>query len=406
MQRLREAPVKVQAEMQTKIQTEIPTEAQTESPIEALYVHIPFCPKKCNYCDFLSFARPEQMARYVAALTAELQLAARRYPVKAKTIFIGGGTPTCLPDALLEQVLQAVQQYFVTPALQEYTVEANPGTVSAANLQLLRQYGVNRLSLGVQSDDQEQLQLLGRIHTFAQAKEAVQLARQAGFANINLDFMYGLPGQTLEQWRHTLTQALALEPQHLSLYQLKIEEGTLLDTWLTQGKISQFDDDTALQMYRLAQTMLAERGYQQYEISNYARPGLASRHNQVYWRTENYLGVGLGACSWVRPLRWNNTFDLDAYAAQLAQGQLPQQEPEELTTLEQMEETAFMALRMNSGLSKSGFAQRFGKDLEAVFAPALQRCVQRGWLEETADAYRLTEEGRVLGNLVFVEFIS
>jgi len=152
--------------------------------------------------------------------------------------------------------------------------------------------------------------------------------------------------------------------------------------------------------------MLAERGYQQYEISNYARLGLASRHNQVYWRTENYLGVGLGACSWVRPLRWNNTFDLDAYAAQLAQGQLPQQEPEELTTLEQMEETAFMVLRMNSGLSKSGFAQRFGKDLEAVFASALQRCVQRGWLEETADAYRLTEEGRVLGNLVFVEFIS
>lgn len=400
------------AELPTKVVTEATTEAPTEiqvpaePPIEALYVHIPFCLKKCNYCDFLSFARPEQMARYVKALTAELQLAARRYGVEAKTIFIGGGTPTCLPEELLEQVLQAVQRYFVTPALQEYTVEANPGTVSTANLQLLRQYGVNRLSLGVQSDDREQLRLLGRIHTFAQAKEAVQLARQAGFANINLDFMYGLPGQTLEQWRHTLTQALALEPQHLSLYQLKIEAGTLLDTWLTQGRISQFDDETALQMYRLAQAMMAQQGYQQYEISNYARPGLVSRHNQVYWRTENYLAVGLGACSWVRPLRWNNTFDLETYVSQLAQGRLPQQEPEELTALEQMEETAFMALRMNSGLSKAGFARRFGKTVEAVFAPALQRCVQRGWLEETADAYRLTEAGRVLGNLVFVEFIS
>lgn len=404
MSKSAELPTKVVIEAATEAPTEIQVPA--EPPIEALYVHIPFCLKKCNYCDFLSFARPEQMARYVKALTAELQLAARRYGVEAKTIFIGGGTPTCLPEELLEQVLQAVQRYFVTPALQEYTVEANPGTVSTANLQLLRQYGVNRLSLGVQSDNQEQLRLLGRIHTFAQAKEAVQLARQAGFANINLDFMYGLPGQTLEQWRHTLTQALALEPQHLSLYQLKIEAGTLLDMWLTQGRISQFDDETALQMYRLAQAMMAQQGYQQYEISNYARPGLASRHNQVYWRTENYLAVGLGACSWVRPLRWNNTFDLETYVSQLAQGRLPQQEPEELTALEQMEETAFMALRMNSGLSKAGFARRFGKTVEAVFAPALQRCVQRGWLEETADAYRLTEAGRVLGNLVFVEFIS
>ena len=375
-------------------------------PINAVYIHIPFCLKKCHYCDFLSFAQPEQMEQYVSALLAEMQLAVQRYAVQAKTIFIGGGTPSCLPEPLLKQILQAVQQYFVTPALQEYTLEANPGTLSAEKLRLLKQYGVNRLSLGVQSDNAEQLQLLGRIHSFAQAKEAVQLARKAGFSNLNLDFMYGLPGQTLAQWQQTLTQALAMAPQHLSLYQLKIEEGTRLETWLKQGKISEFDDELALQMYRLAQTMLAEQGYIQYEISNYARQGFASAHNQVYWRTENYLGVGLGACSWVRPLRWNNQFDLAAYTAQIAAGELPQQQPERLTELEQMEETVFMALRMNCGLSKAVFAQRFGKSVETVFASALQRCVEQGWLQETADAYYLTEEGRVLGNLVFLEFIQ
>ena len=232
------------------------------------------------------------------------------------------------------------------------------------------------------------------------------MARQAGFANVNLDFMYGLPGQTLVQWQHTLTQALAMEPQHLSLYQLKIEAGTDLEVWLEQGKIREFDDELALQMYRMAQKMLAEQGYIQYEISNYARQGFASVHNQVYWRTENYLGVGLGACSWVRPLRWNNTFDMKAYVTQLAAGKLPQQEPEQLTQLEQMEETVFMALRMHCGLSKALFLQRFGKPIEAVFASALQRCIKQGWLEEAADAYYLTEEGRVLGNLVFLEFIQ
>lgn len=375
-------------------------------PINAVYIHIPFCLKKCHYCDFLSFAQPEQMEQYVSALLAEMALTTQRYAVQAKTIFIGGGTPSCLPEHLLEQVLQAVQQYFVTPALQEYTLEANPGTLSAEKLQLLKQYGVNRLSLGVQSDNAEQLQLLGRIHSFAQAEEAVRLARQAGFANVNLDFMYGLPGQTLAQWQHTLTQALAMEPQHLSLYQLKIEAGTDLEVWLEQGKIREFDDELALQMYRMAQKMLAEQGYIQYEISNYARQGFASVHNQVYWRTENYLGVGLGACSWVRPLRWNNTFDMKAYVTQLAAGKLPQQEPEQLTQLEQMEETVFMALRMHCGLSKALFLQRFGKPIEAVFASALQRCIKQGWLEEAADAYYLTEEGRVLGNLVFLEFIQ
>ena len=374
--------------------------------IEAVYIHIPFCLRKCNYCDFLSFYRPQEMADYVDALVKEMELAVQRYPVQPKTIFIGGGTPSCLPENLLEQVLQATQRFFVSDALVEYTIEANPGTLNEEKLRLMKLYGVNRLSFGVQSNRADHLQMLGRIHSFDEAKQAVVMARRAGFDNINLDFMYGLPGQSLEQWKETLHQAMLLEPQHLSLYQLKIEDGTVLYQWLEDGKISEFDDETALEMYRISQQMLAERGYSQYEISNYALNGRASLHNQVYWRTESYLGIGLGACSWIRPLRWNNSFDMKEYIEQVLDKRLPQQEAEHLTEMEQMEETVFMALRMNAGLAKNLFQERFGKSLEAVFGESLKRCIERGWIIEYDSAYCLTEEGRVLGNLVFLEFME
>ena len=346
------------------------------------------------------------MEQYVQALIAEMALAVAQYPVKAKTIFIGGGTPSVLAEPLLEVLLQAIQKHFVTDCLEEYTVELNPGTITAKKLQLMKQYGVNRLSIGVQSDKQEQMQLLGRIHTFAQAKEAVALAREVGFHNINLDFMYGIPGQTMESWADTLTHAMALQPEHLSLYQLKIEENTVLSQWLEDGTIEEFDDETALAMYRMAQTMLKHAGYHQYEISNYAKDGYGSLHNQVYWRTDAYLGLGLGACSWVRPHRWNNHFEMDAYLHSIAQHCLPAGESEYLTEQEQMEETVFMALRMNSGLSKAVFQERFGCSVEQIFADAINTCKTNGWMLETEDAYLLSEEGRVLGNLVFVEFMQ
>ena len=378
--------------------------------IEAVYIHIPFCVKKCNYCDFLSFSHgtttSEVMKQYIQALIVEMQLAAERYTVKAKTIFIGGGTPSVLSEDLLEKLLSAVQQYFVTECLQEYTVELNPGTITSRKLQVMKQYGVSRLSIGVQSDNEAQLCLLGRIHTFEQAKEAVSLARHAGFTNINLDFMYGIPGQTVEAWTATLHNAMALHPEHLSLYQLKIEENTVLYQWLEDGQIEEFDDETALAMYRTAQALLEAEGYHQYEISNYAKDGYASLHNQVYWRTDNYLGIGLGACSWVRPNRWNNYFDMEAYLQAIQNNHLPMQEAECLTLQEQMEETVFMALRMNAGLSKSLFTARFGCSVEEQFAEAVKTCKANGWLAETEDCYMLTEEGRVLGNLVFVEFMQ
>ncbi len=386
------------------------THTKPITPIEAVYIHIPFCLKKCNYCDFLSFSHSSNindvMERYVCALIDEMALAVQQYQVQAKTIFIGGGTPSCLPEELLKKLLVAIRKYFVTDALKEYTMELNPGTITMQKLQLMYVCGVNRLSIGVQSDIAAQLHLLGRIHTFEQAKEAVKMARTAGFVNINLDFMYGIPGQTSAMWKDTLQNAIALAPEHLSLYQLKIEENTILDQWLEKGVIQEFDDETALNMYRMAQAQLAQAGYGQYEISNYAKQGYASLHNQVYWRTEPYLGLGLGACSWIRPNRWNNTFDMSTYLQKIQQGILPAQEAEHLSLREQMEETVFMALRMNSGLSKALFLERFGRSVEDVFATPLDVCKANGWLVEDNNSYMLTEEGRVLGNLVFMEFID
>lgn len=374
--------------------------------IEAIYIHIPFCLRKCHYCDFLSSADTDQMSEYIDALLLEMRMVTERYPIQPCTIFIGGGTPSCLPEPLLEKLLNGIQKYFIQSGLKEYTMEANPGTLTPRKLYLMKKYGVNRVSIGVQSNREEQLKLLGRIHNFDQAKLAVRMAREAGIDNINLDFMYGLPGQTLEQWEETLTAALDLHPEHLSLYQLKIEEGTLLHQWLEAGIIQEFDDELALQMYRAAQKRLQMAGYRQYEISNYSCENYESKHNQVYWKTCNYLGLGLGACSWVRPFRWNNCADINSYCRAIQEGRLPQQEADKLTEREQMEETVFMALRMNQGVSEIEFQQRFHKSLREVFPEAIAQCCNQKLLQATADGYAMTEQGRVLGNLVFMEFVE
>lgn len=376
--------------------------------IKAVYIHIPFCPQKCNYCDFLSFQqmKEERMASYVQALCQEIELGASKDELQPQTIFIGGGTPTCLPLDLLHQLLKQVQKFLVTPALREYTVEANPGTLTAEKLALMRAMGVNRLSVGVQSDVEEQLKFLGRIHDYQEVEESVKLARAAGFTNLNLDLMYGIPRQTVEDWEKTLHHVLALQPEHISLYQLNIEEGTPLYQRWQKGGFELFDDEVAAEMYRMAQAITAQEGYEQYEISNYAKKGFASEHNQVYWRTENYLAFGLGACSFVRPRRWNNLTHLKDYQETVAKGQMPQGEEENLTQAEQMSECVFMALRMNQGLKEADFRERFALSLEEAFPEACRKCQEEGWLEKEAGYWRLTEAGRVLGNLVFLEFID
>lgn len=373
----------------------------------AIYVHVPFCGQKCRYCDFVSFGGISEglQERYVEALCQEIALVSGRLGWRPETVFVGGGTPTVLSLAALEQLLAALARCFVTEALAEYTVEANPGTLTAEKLALLRRYGVNRLSMGVQSAHQAELALLGRTHTFQEAQEGVKMARAAGFNNISVDLIYGLPGQTVNDWRETLQAVLALDTEHVSLYQLKIEEGTVFGQWLETGRIAEFDDEIALEMYELGRTLLEARGYQQYEISNYARPSYASLHNQVYWLTEDYYGLGLAAHSFLRPSRFFNPTVIKDYLAPLEAGSLPQQEQETLTKREAMEETIFMGLRMNAGVELSAFQRRYGEDARQVFEEAIAKCQRNGWLEIAGDRLRLTDQGRVLGNLVFVEFV-
>lgn len=373
----------------------------------AVYVHIPFCEQKCRYCDFTSFGGISEglKQRYIQALCQESELVSTKLAWRPQTLFIGGGTPTALPVALLEQLLAILKRCFVTESLTEYTVEANPGTLTAEKLHLLRHYGVNRLSMGIQSANPAELTLLGRSHTFAQAEVGVHLARAAGFDNISVDLIYGLPGQTAAQWRETLEAVLALQTEHLSLYQLKIEEGTVFGHWLEQGILTEFDDEVALEMYNLGHTLLEAHGYRQYEISNYARPGRESLHNQAYWLTDDYYGLGLAAHSFLRPCRFFNPSVLKDYIGPLEAGQLPPKEQEVLTKQQAMEETIFMGLRMNDGVDLEAFYQRYQEDARQVFAKAIAKCQQNDWLEIVQAHLRLTAQGRVLGNLVFVEFV-
>lgn len=384
-----------------------------------VYVHIPFCRAKCVYCDFCSFAGAEALqAPYVAALLAELRAAAPRWrAVPFDTAFLGGGTPTILPADSLVAIVAACRRRLALPADAEITVEANPGTVDLAGLRALRAGGANRLSLGVQSLDGAELALLGRIHSAEEAAAAVELARRAGFRNISLDLMYGLPRQTLGVWRRTLEGALALGPEHLSLYALTVEEGTPLAAAIARGALPPPDDDAAADMYEVAERTLAAAGYAHYEISNWARrspddpaesdgpPRLACRHNLKYWHNARYLGLGLAAASYDGLARYRNIEDPREYIRRLAAGESPEADREEVDPPTRIGETMMLGLRLTAGVGREEFRARYGRGLEEVYGPVIARLVDDGLLESDARGIRLTSRGRLLGNRVFAEFL-
>lgn len=376
--------------------------------MHGIYIHIPFCAQKCAYCDFLSFPgrHEEKKRRYLAALEHEIRHRVCGRWSQANTIFIGGGTPTTLTAAELKQLLKVLADCVDLSRVEEFTVEANPGTVDAEKLAVLKHGGVNRLSFGVQSFDEQLLKMVGRVHTADEAADAVRLARQTGFENINLDLMYGLPGQTFTQWKATIDRALELAPEHLSLYQLIPEEGTYLVRQMEAGKLPPIDEDGAAEWFDWQRTWLRDVDYHQYEISNYARPGFASKHNQLYWHLNDYLGLGLGATSWERPKRLVNTSDFHSYVTGwLENGQAPQ-EVEALSKEEQMSETVFMGLRMNTGLSLKTFEDLYHQPLEVVFADALSTGRNNGWLIIDDGYLKLSDQGRRMGNWVFELFIE
>ncbi len=377
--------------------------------VVSVYVHIPFCRSKCAYCDFNSYAGLEHLYDpYVQALARDIRLVGEGLSLQAKTIYLGGGTPTVLPLSLLEEVLSALRQAFRWTNDVEITIESNPGTVDSDYLTGLLNLGINRLSLGVQSLDDELLCLLGRIHIAAEAVESYNLARQAGFANINLDLIYGIPYQTLEQWQSVLRETLNLQPDHLSLYALTLEEHTPLARQVARGEIPSPNDDLAADMYILAEEMLAESGYAHYEISNWAWPSpiRRCRHNLTCWHNQPYLGFGAGAHSYFGGRRWHNVLSPAEYIARLDLGVEPRAHVEDIDRGTEMADTMILGLRLvEEGVEFERFARRFGERLESLYESELGDLEELGLVEVTAERLRLTPRGRLLGNEVFERFL-
>ena len=364
-----------------------------------LYVHIPFCARKCAYCDFASFAgREKEMAPYVRHLIREMEEKSG-LDCRIATLYIGGGTPSFLPPALMEQVLAAARRNFCFLPDAECSCECNPGTVTKEFLSVLRAGGVNRLSFGAQACQPHLLSLLGRIHTWDQVEKSVGLAREAGFGNINLDLMLGLPTQRLEDVRETLSAALALSPTHLSCYGLIVEEGTEMQRRIGKGDWTLPDEDTERAMYECCRETLARSGFVQYEISNFALPGFACRHNVDCWRRKEYLGFGSAACGFWDNIRYRNPPDLSDYL----QGVPPEETV--LTPEDARFESVMLGLRMMEGVSEAEFFRMHGVTLEEAFGEKLAKPLTQGLVIRENGFLRLTRRGMDLQNQVLVELL-
>lgn len=372
-----------------------------------LYIHIPFCVKKCEYCDFLSWnAEEEERQQYVAALLSEIESYrefAKGYRVS--TIFIGGGTPSVLLPKQMEDILQKIYEIFELERRAEITIEVNPGTVDEEKLQCYKENGVNRLSMGLQSVKDEKLRLLGRIHTYQEFVESYELARKAGVDNISIDLISSVPGQTLQEWKEELETAAAQNPEHISVYQLIIEEGTPFYEKYAEHPELLPDEETSREIYLWTGKFLKEAGYEQYEISNYAKPGKESRHNLKYWERGDYLGLGLGAASMVRNIRMSNTKDMRTYLERCDKPKTMREDVQFLEEPRQMEEFMFLGLRKTRGVSKKEFKRIFGREMDMVYEKALHKCLENGMLLEHKDRIFLSEEGTLLSNMVLSEFL-
>lgn len=396
-----------------------------------LYVHIPFCVRKCAYCDFLSApASVETMRMYADSLLEEI----RRFPdcyragegsnmdrgegedsysetYEVSTVFFGGGTPSIFPPEWLTEILDALRKKFrYWSGNTEITIECNPGTVDENKFRAYRGAGINRLSLGLQSANQEELELLGRIHTWEEFLETYHAARRAGFENINVDLMSALPGQSAESWEKTLKQVLALNPEHISAYSLIIEEGTpfyekyhtaaeLRDCGMDCPELPSEEEERL--MYELTETYLKQAGMHRYEISNYAKPGFECRHNCGYWKRTDYLGFGLGAASLLADTRYRNTDSLSSYIKMEFTGR----EAEKLSVEDQMEEFMFLGLRMTEGVSEKRFHEIFGYEIDAIYGDTLNKWQREGLLQRENGNIFLTARGINYANLVMAEFL-
>lgn len=386
--------------------------AQSESTgaPHAVYIHIPFCTNKCFYCDFNSYVLKDQpVMDYLRALDREMELTVRQTPPgEIRSIFVGGGTPTVLNPQEMEFFLASVRRHFPDWASDiEFTMEANPGTTDRDKLNVMKDGGVNRVSFGVQAFQNELLSGIGRIHNTDDVYRSLENARAVGLDNLSIDLMFGLPNQTVDMLDYSVSRALELGLPHYSIYSLKVEENTLFHTLYHKNQLPLPSEEEELNMYLLLMERMEQAGYKQYEISNFARPGFASRHNITYWKNEDYYGLGAGAHGYVDRKRHMNIKGVNPYV-EAAKAGLPRLEQFGVSREEAMEDFVMVGLRMLDGIRKADFRGQFGVELDAVFARPLGKMLDAGLLEahDDGEGYRLSRQGVLFGNEVFAEFIG
>ena len=383
-----------------------------------LYVHIPFCVRKCAYCDFLSApADTQERTLYIDALTEEIRARKNDFTAyRVSTIFLGGGTPSILEGDDSARIFRALQENFDISDDAEITMEVNPGTVTEEKAASWRKSGVNRLSIGLQSADDRELKMLGRIHTYREFLDTWKIVREAGFENVNVDLISAIPGQNLRSWSETLRKAADLGPEHISAYSLIIEEGTPFYERYGDGSGEDEnkgnhlpplpDEDTEREMYKATEKILAEYGYHRYEISNYSKTGYECRHNLGYWERKEYLGLGLGASSLISECRFHNTADMESYLRFYENaGTGICEDIEHLSVEDQMEEFMFLGLRKTAGISVDDFRKAFGREIRAVYGEQMRKLEEQRLIEYSGNRVRLTERGIDISNYVFSEFM-
>jgi putative oxygen-independent coproporphyrinogen III oxidase len=375
--------------------------------IKSAYLHIPFCEHICHYCDFNKvFLKGQPVDEYLKALDQEIRMTVNQFPSgNLETIFVGGGTPTSLNEQQLYRFCDSINRNLPKSETMEFTFEANPGDLTKEKLEILKDAGVNRLSLGVQTFNEELLKKIGRVHKAKDVYQTIDNAKKIGFENISIDLIFSLPTQTIRDFKESLTEAFSLDITHYSAYSLIIEPKTVFYNLLKKGKLPTPGEDVEAAMYELLMEEMEKHGFSQYEISNFSKPGFESRHNLTYWNNESYYGFGAGAHSYLNGVRRSNTGPLKRYMDQIISGELPVIDEHQTTKVEQMEEEMFLGLRKTRGVSVPHFMGKFAVDPQQLFQREIAELTNKQWLEVEKNHIFLTKKGRLLGNEVFQAFL-
>ena len=373
-----------------------------------LYIHIPFCVTKCKYCDFNSFKIDlNEKKKYLNYLGEEMKL--YKEEIKNReidSVFVGGGTPSILNENEINILFEKIKENFNIKSNAEITMECNPGTLTLNKLKAMKKSGVNRLSIGLQAVQNHHLKYIGRIHTFEEFEKNYHDAKQMGFDNINIDLMYALPNQSREDWMESLEKVVKLNPTHISAYSLILEENTELFKMYERDEFNLLDENTDIEMYEYTINYLKSHGYNQYEISNYAKDNFECKHNVLYWKCEEYVGIGASASGYLNGIRYNNICELDNYEKMILEGEKPIEWEEKLSIKDEIEESIFLGLRMNEGIQISDFKEKYNFDFEKEYKNEIEKLSKMELIEIDNNRMKLTQKGREISNSVFVEFIK